>query len=134
VITEHKIDHSDVIGGDTGTQSGAVATFAGVVRGDDVDGGKRRVAKIFYECYHEMAHKELAAIVEEARAEFDVRSVKVLHRVGEVPAGETSLLVAVYSGHRAAAFAAAAFVVEQIKIRVPIWKKEIYDDETYRWQ
>jgi molybdopterin synthase catalytic subunit len=80
-----------------------------------------------------MAEKELAGIVEETTSGYDVRDIKLLHRVGDVPAGEISLLVVVASGHRKEAFDASVSIVDEIKKRVPIWKKECYDDNTFRW-
>jgi molybdopterin synthase catalytic subunit len=130
VITELKIVPEALLTGDLDPKSGAVVLFAGVVRADETD---RRVVKIHYECYTEMAEKELAAIVEETTSGFDVRKITVLHRVGDVPAGEISLLVVVASGHRKAAFDASVSIVDEIKKRVPIWKKECYDNDTFRW-
>ncbi len=130
MITERKITPEELLTGDLDPKSGAVVVFAGVVRADQTE---RRVTKIHYECYTVMAEKELAGIVEETIAGFDVRDIKLLHRVGTVPVGEISLLVVVASGHRKAAFDASVSIVDEIKKRVPIWKKECYDDNTFRW-
>lgn len=110
--------------------NGAVVTFAGVVRSRN-DG--RRVRSIHYHAYPEMAELEIARLVEEARAEFGVSDATITHRVGEVAVGEASLLVIVRAPHRDAAFAAAQWIITEIKRRVPIWKQECYDDDTRRW-
>ena len=111
--------------------NGAVVTFWGVVR--DHSGG-RPVTGIFYECYEEMASKEMRRIVDEVRAESPVHGVTIVHRIGEVAAGEPSLLLVVAAAHRAGAFAAAQRIVDELKVRVPIWKKERYADGEPEWR
>jgi molybdopterin synthase catalytic subunit len=113
------------------TENGAAVVFAGVVRADEIDG--RRVTGIQYDCYREMAEREMADVVETIRKATGVSSIRAIHRVGEVPVGEVSLLVVSRAGHRADAYDANRLVVEEIKRRVPIWKKEIYDDDTSKW-
>jgi molybdopterin synthase catalytic subunit len=80
-----------------------------------------------------MARRELSELVEKVREDAGVSDIRAVHRVGDVPAGDISLLVVVTAGHRAQAYEANRRVVEEIKRRVPIWKKEIYDDESARW-
>ena len=109
---------------------GALATFRGIVRAR-ADG--REVAAIDYECYREMAEKEMLSVANEAAARFELRSVFVAHRTGRVRAGETSVLVAVAAAHRGQAFDALRSIVDALKERAPIWKKEIYPDGTSRW-
>ena len=106
-------------------ETGATVRFVGLVRGS-FDG--RPVLCLRYEAYPEMATAELAAIGREAAARFDVRGVRLLHRLGEVAVGEASLVVDVAGTHRAEAFAACGWMVDQIKARVPIWKKELLAD------
>jgi molybdopterin synthase catalytic subunit len=105
--------------------------FAGTVRADEKDG--KRVTHIHYECYESMARRELSDLVDSVRRQTGVSEARVVHRVGDVPAGEISLLVAVTAGHRAEAYEASRKIVEEIKKRVPIWKKEMYDDESGKW-
>jgi molybdopterin synthase catalytic subunit len=119
-------DHIAALPGD-----GAVVVFTGIVRADEKDG--RRVTHIHYECYETMAQRELEALEEEVRAATGVTGIRVLHRVGDVPAGEVALLVVVTAGHRGEAYEASRTVVEEVKHRVPIWKKEVYDDGTAEW-
>jgi molybdopterin synthase catalytic subunit len=110
---------------------GAVVVFTGIVRADERDG--RRVTHIHYECYEEMAKRELDALIEEVRAATGVTGIRVLHRVGDVPAGEVAMLVVITAGHRGEAYEASRTVVEEVKHRVPIWKKEVYDDGAAEW-
>jgi molybdopterin synthase catalytic subunit len=104
---------------------GAVALFLGVVRGTNAG---REVAHLEYEAYQEMAEAELAAIVTEARARWPITGVRVVHRLGRLEIGEASVAVAVASPHRREAFEACRFVIDALKKRAPIWKKEFYTD------
>ena len=129
MITDRAIrveEHIAALPGD-----GAVVVFTGIVRADERDG--RRVTHIHYECYEEMAKRELDALIEEVRAATGVTGIRVLHRVGDVPAGEVAMLVVVTAGHRGEAYEASRTVVEEVKHRVPIWKKEVYDDGAAEW-
>lgn len=130
MITEERIQIDDSYVNDLGSRFGAVATFVGVVR--DHNKGKT-VTGIFYDCYREMAVNKLTGIIEEIEARLPVKIMRLLHRVGEVGVGETSLLVVVASAHRREAFKGCEEVVEAIKHQVPIWKKERYDDDAAAW-
>lgn len=129
MITKDPIDPG-AIPGDIDTSCGGVVTFLGIVRADERD---KRVTGIYYECYDAMALRELDAIVAETRRDFGARSVDIVHRVGEVAVGDVSLMVRVFAAHRREAFAACEHAIAAIKSRVPIWKKERYDDDTARW-
>ena len=131
MITDKPIRVEDFLTAGADPGQGAVVVFAGVVRADEKDG--RRVTHIHYDCYEEMSRRELSELVEKVREDAGVLDIRVVHRVGEVPVGDVSLLVVVTAGHRAQAYEANRTVVEEIKRRVPIWKKEIYDDESARW-
>jgi len=100
---------------------GAVVTFVGTVR--DVNDGDK-VATLELEHYPGMTEKALEAIVDEARARFDVRGVLVIHRVGVLSPADPIVLVAVTSAHRGEAFEACRFVMDYLKTRAPFWKKE----------
>lgn len=105
---------------------GAICCFEGTTR--DVHEG-RPVASLSYEAYQEMAERELARIVAEARARFPgVVHLCLAHRLGEVPLAEASVLVAVSAPHRGEAFDACRFAIDALKVSVPIWKKESYRD------
>jgi len=107
------------------TETGAQVRFLGLVRGSFQG---QPVLRLCYEAYGEMAAAELGAIGREAAARFGVRGVRLLHRLGEVAVGEASLVVDVAGTHRAETFAACGWIVDQVKARVPIWKKELLAD------
>ena len=107
-----------------GDGDGAVATFLGTVR-DQNDG--RRVLRLEYHAYPEMALSELERIEVEALERFEIGTVVAVHRTGELEIGEVSVAVVVAAGHRGAAFQACRFVIDTIKQRVPIWKKEFFE-------
>ena len=110
--------------------NGAVLLFLGAVR--QVNDG-RDVSGIDYAAYEAMAQRELEAIVAEASAKFDAADVAVLHRLGELEVEDVSVAIAVGHAHRDAAYAASRFVIEELKRRVPIWKREHYTDGTREW-
>ena len=110
--------------------SGASALFVGTVR--DVHQG-RAVTGMDYEAYAAMAERELASIVAEAAVQFGTEHVVCEHRVGTLELGEASVAIAVAHAHRAPAFDACRFVIEELKRRVPIWKREHYADGTREW-
>jgi molybdopterin synthase catalytic subunit len=110
--------------------NGAVVSFLGTVR--DVNDG-RAVTGIEYSAYRSMAERELAAIVEEAAARIGSRDIAVEHRLGELRVGECSVAIAVAHPHRGRAFEGARYVIEELKRRVPIWKREHYADGTREW-
>ncbi|MCA9567580.1 MAG: molybdenum cofactor biosynthesis protein MoaE [Myxococcales bacterium] len=103
---------------------GAVLVFEGV--GRDVFEG-RPVLALEYEAYAEMAVPEMERIAAECRARFDAR-VAMVHRTGRVEIGEPSVVIAVSTPHRAAAYEASRYAIDELKVRVPVWKKEVYAD------
>lgn len=108
---------------------GGVACFLGTVR--DHHGG-REVLRLDYSAYVPMAEAELTRIVAEAESRWDV-TVAVRHRIGSLEIGDAAVAVAVASGHRDEAFVACRYVIEEVKRRVPIWKKEYFADGTVDW-
>lgn len=129
-IVRNPIDVAAIRAEVAGPSNGAIALFLGTVRagndGRDVDG-------IEYSAYDEMAVSEMTAILEEARASLGVADAVVEHRVGELAVGEVSIAVAVAAPHRAAAFDAVRFIVDEAKRRAPVWKLEHYADGTREW-
>ncbi|MDA0734881.1 MAG: molybdenum cofactor biosynthesis protein MoaE [Chloroflexi bacterium] len=109
--------------------NGAVVTFLGTTR-DSFEG--KRVLKLDYEAYEEMALKKMAEIQQEICAEFGIADIAIVHRIGPVDIGQISLVVAVASPHRKEAFYACHKVVDRVKEIVPIWKKEVFEDGS-RW-
>lgn len=105
---------------------GAVVTFAGVVRDRSDDG--RPVAGLSYEAHETMAAAEFARIADEARERFGACEVAVTHRTGDLRVGEVAVAVAVACAHRGTAFDACEYVIDELKKRAPIWKKEQYAD------
>ena len=110
---------------DVGSGDGALCLFLGVVR-DQNDG--RRVLRLDYEAYEDMALPLMEEIAAEARRQFGVGEVRIVHRLGRLEIGEVSVAVAAASPHRAEAFAACRYAIDTLKARVPIWKKEFYAD------
>lgn len=100
-------------------ESGAIVTFSGVVRETE---GNDAIPALNYESYTGMAEKELAALIIDARQKWPLQRVGLIHRVGRVSVGESSVLVGVCAGHREEAFAAARWLIDELKKRVPIWK------------
>lgn len=113
------------------TGIGAHTLFLGQVRADKID--QKRVIAIEYSAYAEMAEKEITNIREKTFEKYDISCLHIFHSIGKVKAGEISLLVMVSASHRPDAFPALQYVVEQIKHKVPVWKKELFEDGTYRW-
>jgi molybdopterin synthase catalytic subunit len=111
-------------------EHGAALLFLGTVR-DHNDG--RPVEGVGYEAYEEMAAGVLAAVAQEAAAQLGVGSIAVEHRVGELAVGEVSVAIAVAAPHRAPAYAASRYIIEEIKKRLPVWKQERYVDGEARW-
>ena len=122
-LTREVIDVSALQG--TAPADGALCLFVGVVR-DHHQG--RRVLRLEYEAYEEMALPLLERIEAEARQGFPVSAVRIVHRLGPLDVGEASVAVAVRSVHRAEAFAACHWAIDTLKATVPIWKKEYGED------
>ena len=110
--------------------AGALATFFGAVRDRNVG---RPVTGIDYDAYEPMAALELANIATEAAARWSGARVALAHRIGTLAVGELSVGIAVAHPHRAPAFEACRFAIEEIKRRVPIWKREHYVDGSREW-
>ena len=110
--------------------AGAYVSFEGWVRNHN-DG--RTVTGLEYQVYGALAAKEGRLVLDEAMDRFEIVEAWCVHRCGELRIGDTSVWVGVSAAHRDAAFAAARYVIDQIKIRLPIWKKELYVDGTTEW-
>jgi MoaE-MoaD fusion protein len=106
-------------------EDGAAVVFEGVVR-DNTRG--RRTLYLDYESYEAMALKQMEGLATEARERFAVRGVSIIHRLGRLEIGETSVLIVVASAHRGAAFEACRWIIDTLKKTVPIWKKEYFED------
>lgn len=105
--------------------SGATVTFTGTVR---VDQKENKVTRLEFEAYEPMALKELERIVELASGKWNLLSIVILHRTGIVMPGEPAVIVTVKTPHRKDAFECCAFVMDELKKTVPIWKKEVFEN------
>jgi molybdopterin synthase catalytic subunit len=123
-LTDEPIDLSKLINFVTQPASGAIATFIGTTRDHNQS---RKVLALSYEAYPGMAEKELEQIGMEAKGKWNIERMAIVHRTGHVGIGEMSVAIAVSAAHRDDAFAACRFAIEEIKRRVPIWKKELFE-------
>ncbi len=113
--------------------SGGHSVFIGQVRADIING--KKVKAIEYSAYEGMVTAEADRIKEAVSGEFrDTKSIEIVHSTGIVKAGEISLFVLVSAGHRQQAIKACAKTVELIKEKLPVWKKEIFDDDSHEWK
>ncbi|GJP72768.1 hypothetical protein CLOP_g3513 [Closterium sp. NIES-67] len=103
--------------------AGAISTFLGTTR-DSFE--NKVVTRLEYEAYNEMAISVLKQIIQSARAKWQLKKVAVAHRLGVVPVSEASVIIAVSSAHRIESLAAVTFLIDELKAKVPIWKKEVY--------
>lgn len=130
VLQHSKVDVEEVIRSVATHASGAVDVFIGTTR--DHAGGKG-VKALEYEAFELMAVKEIEKIAAEAKSRWKVENISVVHRLGRVPVGEASVVIAVASAHRAEAFEACRYIIDTLKESVPIWKREEFVDGTIAW-
>jgi molybdopterin synthase catalytic subunit len=124
-IVEGPIAAEGIVAGLKAGSDGAVCVFDGIVR-DNTRG--RQTLYLDYESYREMALEQMRRLAAEAVESFGVRDVAVVHRLGRLMVGETSVLIVVASAHRGAAFDACRWLIDTLKKTVPIWKKETFAD------
>jgi molybdopterin synthase catalytic subunit/molybdopterin converting factor small subunit len=124
-IVRERIDTEAVVGRLKRPADGAAVIFDGVVR-DNTRG--RHTLYLDYEAYEAMALKQMESLAVEARARFGVRGASIVHRLGRLEIGETSVLIVVAAAHRGAAFEACRWIIDTLKKTVPIWKKEYFED------
>ncbi len=129
-VTRDPLDAAAILRQVAAPSDGAVLLFWGVVR-DHNEG--REVDHLEYHAYAEMAEAELSRIVEEAAMRWKTGEIAVLHRLGRLEIGEASVAVAVAAPHRAETYEASRYIIEELKRRVPIWKKEGYTDGAGEW-
>jgi molybdopterin synthase catalytic subunit len=109
--------------------AGALSVFIGNVRNRGRSGN---VSEIYYEAYSEMAEQEMREIENEAQTKWGIKKLVAIHRIGNIKVGESSIIIGVSSEHRHEAFEACKYVINNVKTRVPIWKKEI-SKESQKW-
>ena len=126
-LTRHTLDVNELLAQVQSEERGGTCVFLGTVRNDD------GVSAIDYSAYEQMADEEIERILSEAQQQWPDVRVQLHHRLGEIPAGQASIAIAAAAPHRADAFSACRFVIEEVKKRLPIWKRELYADGTARW-
>jgi molybdopterin synthase catalytic subunit len=124
-IVDARIDAEAMVAAMKAGSDGAVCVFDGIVR-DNTRG--RRTLYLDYESYREMALEQMTRLAADAVQKFGVRDVALIHRLGRLLVGETSVLIVVASAHRGAAFDACRWLIDTLKKTVPIWKKETFAD------
>lgn len=124
-ITSDPLDSDACTKAVTFPDAGGLVVFVGNVR--NITKGKP-VKHLVFEAYEKMAIKEMAKIVDEARLEWDLKKMVIHHRTGLIQVGEAAVVIACSSAHRKAAFEACEYAIDRLKVTVPIWKKEFFED------
>ena len=127
-LTKEPFDLNKALGHLLLPKAGAYVFFLGKVR-DENHG--RRVMKLVYEAYPEMAEAEMERIRKEALEKFPIMDMLIWHRYGELNVGEDTILIIASAGHRKEAFEACSWAIDEVKKRVPVWKKEVTDEGTF---
>lgn len=120
-LSSTRIDLNESLNHCYSDDCGAINTFIGTVR--NATKGEA-VKNLFFEAYEPMAHKELVKLALKAQEQWSIKKISIVHRLGEVPIGEEAVVIAVASAHRKESFLACEFLIDQLKVTVPIWKKE----------
>jgi molybdopterin synthase catalytic subunit len=124
-IVCEKIDGDAILASIKHPEDGAIAVFDGVVRNNSRG---RKTLYLEYQAYEQMALKQMEELIAEALKRFPARDARIVHRIGRIEIGESSVFIAVASAHRAAAFDACRWLIDTLKKTVPIWKKEFFQD------
>lgn len=136
LFTEGPIDHSTITNALTqlshDCENGAHQIFLGQVRTDRIDG--HTVVAIEYSAFEEMVEERLEKITDQIFDQFPIKALHIRHSLGLVPAGSVSLFVLISAPHRQAAFDAARSLVDRLKAELPIWGKEIFDNQHSQWK
>lgn len=128
-LTDQPLDIGEIARRVVPPECGATVTLDGYARQftkDKTTGEVRETEYLEYEAYEPMALKEMEKLIERVKAEFEISNVGIVHRLGRLEIGETSIVISVASPHRRAAFAACEWLIKELKRTVPIWKKEVY--------
>ncbi|MCB0719524.1 MAG: molybdenum cofactor biosynthesis protein MoaE [Bacteroidetes bacterium] len=129
-LSDAALSHENVATFLSHDDAGGTVVFVGSTR-RLTDG--RRTVFLSYEAYGEMALAEMWKLAERAFSKWTLLRVAMVHRLGEVPVGEASVIIGVAAPHRDAAFAACRFLIDELKAELPIWKKENFDDGSKEW-
>ena len=129
-LTRQPIRTAEFLNGDDNFKTGASVVFLGIVRGHS---DNKKVLYLEYEAYEEMAEQMLKDIVASSFDQWPLEEIKILHRFGRVWLGQIAVAIEVKSAHRDEAYQASRYLIEEIKHKVPIWKKEYFADGTSEW-
>jgi molybdopterin synthase catalytic subunit len=124
LITEAPLSLEAAVGEVSDEAAGAIATFTGTVRAESRG---RRVVRLEYEAYTEMAEDVMGRLADELQERYDLHGIAIHHRVGVVEIGEASVVIAISAAHRSDALAACRDAIDRLKETVPLWKKEVYE-------
>jgi molybdopterin converting factor subunit 1 len=127
-ISDRPLDEAEVVSRVSGPDAGGIVSFVGNVR-DTARG--HDIEYLEYEAYPEMAEREMEKVATEAAAQWPGTRVAIAHRVGHLEIGDAAVVVVAASAHRGEAFAACRFAIDTLKVRVPIWKREVASDGAY---
>jgi len=131
-LTSEPLDVNAALSTVRSSDCGAISIFLGSTRADIVDG--KEVAALKYEAYDEMALKMMRTLCDEVRKIHSVKHLLVTHRIGVVKVKEDSILIISSGGHREQAMKATEWLINEIKAKVPVWKKEIFVDGHEEWK
>lgn len=112
-------------------EGGGINIFLGTTRRIT---GDRETDRLSYEAHESMARKEMTRLAEQAAERWEILRIAILHRTGMVPVSQASVIIGVASAHRSEAFEASRWLIDELKVSVPIWKKEHFTDGTTEWQ
>jgi len=126
-ITRHRLEVADLLAEVQSPERGGTCVFLGTVRND------AGVTSIDYSAYESMATEEIERILAEAQERWPGSRVMLQHRLGVIPVGEASIAIAAAAPHRDEAFTACRYVIEEVKKRLPVWKKELRADGSEQW-
>lgn len=129
-VTSNSIDLNSLTKKYSNEECGALVQFHGIVRNHNLG---KKVRMLSYECFEEMALKEGEMILTDAVSKFGIKSAYCIHRYGDLEIGDVAVWIVVNGGHRDQAFKAARFIIDEVKLRVPIWKKEHYFEGDADW-
>lgn len=128
-ITNNRLSLQEIMFELEDNSAGALSMFIGNVRNRGRSGN---VSEIYYEAYSEMAEQKMREIENEAQTKWGIKKLVAIHRIGNIKVGESSIIIGVSSEHRHEAFEACKYIINNVKARVPIWKKEI-SRESQKW-
>ncbi|OQR74894.1 molybdopterin synthase large subunit-like [Tropilaelaps mercedesae] len=131
-LVRNRLDVSEWLTHVTASSCGAISIFLGTTRSDIVDG--KSVSSLFYEAYDAMALKEMRQLCDKARSIYSVKNIVLMHRLGSVAVKEASVLLICSGAHRQETLRSTEWLINELKSRAPIWKREIFTDGAEVWK